>query len=1345
MVDINELKSRNALTLLRIYDGINPYLKELKNKLLKNGKIKLTEGQSVYINEFHSVPPQIINKVVRINPLLGESLQIKDKLPFIPEKILIQAILADQEKTYHVYGKLKQNQKYAKMYWLPKTLVLDDPYFTDCDIEVDWNKYEEMDTIGRIPYDHQKSGIEFLLCRDGAILADDMGLGKMECVNNQVFTPNGRKRIGDLKVGDKVIGSNGKSINVLQIHPQGKKELFRVTFNDGYSVLVGGEHLWSVTSNNGSANNKNRPVRYTTLSTNQMLDKELIIKQCGFGWNEKRPYKFKTYYKQSNGQNKWQIPIVKSIKFENDNSLPIEPYLLGVSLGDGHIKENKIYFTIHKDDFDEMFVNHLINETSSKDNVGNIDIKYGILNELKLNNTRSHNKFIPEIYKYSSIEDRLSILQGLMDTDGHCMKSKNGNFTGTEYCTVSEQLADDVAEIVHSLGGIVRKKSKIGSYKKPDGTKVLCKRAYRLNIKLPEGMTPFRLKRKSDEYNTPQKYKVGRYIKNIELETTSEAVCISVDAEDSLYVTEHGIVTHNTYQSIVAALEKGAKKILIVCPASVKISWQREIENFGESAMIVNGSKWPHTGRFTIINYDILKNFHTIGPQTKDDDGNLNPHFRNIVNENYDLMILDEAHKVKDHKTQRGKIINEIVATKTMEELNVWLLTGTPIANRPMDFFNLLNLVGSPLASNWKFFAQRYCDAKRFYKKLNNGRTKQIWVTNGASNLEELNIRTKNNLLRRLKNEVLDMPDKTISTMYHKLSKRGVKDYENLWDEYMEKRAEEGKRKISDLSKDIVELGLLRKFIAMETIPHTLELAKDAIEQGQKVVIFTTFTDELEELADNFGKECVIHNGRMSTKAKQESVDKFQNNKKTKVFIGNITSAGVGITLTEGTVVIFNSFSWVPGDNEQAEDRCVFGGQNILTDNGYKLIEDIEIGDKVYTHNGNFKNVVDKTSHLERKKLRYDINAFGLNENLSVTHDHKLYVYDKIDGIFKWLESKDLDIRNHLLTIKSKNQPLLPKKYLEVNDYVKKDFNNNHGFNQINGRLFEIPKRVVLTNDLLYAFGFFIADGWTSTSEGKSSTVNVCQKINNAKMSDASEYLIKIIKESFEVEKHGTYIDENNVKTCTIHSKNLALNFKNWFGSNVYNKQLPEWVDELNETQLKSLLGGYYHGDGYQRNNTQQATTASLKLISQLIRYNANLGRSISLSNKGLNNYSMEYTFNDIKNKKIKYIDGYITYPIKSIHISKPKRGEERVYDLSVEDDHSFVVGNYNVHNCYRIGQTNNVSVYYQLFTGTISLVMWYTLMRKQEVINKIISKNDEHGERLRMLIQDLEENGLSL
>ena len=100
------------------------------------------------------------------------------------------------------------------------------------------------------------------------------------------------------------------------------------------------------------------------------------------------------------------------------------------------------------------------------------------------------------------------------------------------------------------------------------------------------------------------------------------------------------------------------------------------------------------------------------------------------------------------------------------------------------------------------------------------------------------------------------------------------------------------------------------------------------------------------------------------------------------------------ITLTRATYVVFNSFDWVPGNSEQAEDRCIFGGQLVMTNYGYKKIEDIEIGDIVYTHLGNFKKVVEKHTHLERKKLRVDINAFGYNRELSVTDDHKLFIYD---------------------------------------------------------------------------------------------------------------------------------------------------------------------------------------------------------------------------------------------------------------------------------------------------------------------------------------------------------------
>lgn len=964
---IEDLKGISALRLLSEYKGKNPYIRKLKyNNEKTRGGITLTPTQAAYIIDNFENDPILINRVVAISDYLGLELQKIQNLSFKPERILIEYMLAETDKSFHIYGKLKRNQDKSAMYFIPKSQVMDDPYFEPIEVEVDFDKYTKLDTFklkdgttGRKPYKHQIEGVKFLLGRNGCILADDMGLGKMEHVDNKVFTPFGRKRIGNLNVGDFVIGSDGKPTVVEGIYPQGIKELYRVTFNDGYSVLVGGEHLWSVTSNNGSINNKNRGVRYTTLSTNQMLDKDLELEQRGTGWNEKRPYKFKTYYKQSNGQNKWQIPIVKPIEFTTifSKPLPIEPYLLGISLGDGHIKENSVQFTIHQDDFDEMFNNINLNEYNTKrENIRICDVKIenGILNELKLNGTLSHTKFIPNIYKYSSIEDRISILQGLMDTDGHCMKSKNGDFIGTEYCTVSEQLADDVAEIVHSLGGIVRKKSKIGSYKKEDGTRVICKKTYRLNIKFSNDINPFRLKRKANEYNIPKKYKVGRYIKDIKLEKQGEAVCIQVSAKDHLYVTEHGIVTHNTYQSIIAALESGAERVLIVCPSSVKINWEREINYFQcFDTSIITGKKWSQS-KFTIINYDILKNFHEV-PNINLKEEDICWENQHLVQGKFDLCIIDEAHYLKDHTTIRGSIMKDLCVKHNIPK--VWLLTGTPVANRPKDFYNLLALIKAPIANDWMFYVRRYCEAKSFFKTLKNGRKKKIWLTNGASNLDELNRRTKNLFLRRMKTEIDDMPDKIITPVYHELSPIEKKEYENLWEEYLIERKKKKKR--GDVERDLVELILLRQYIAKITVPKTIELVENALEQDQKVVIFTNFTEELQELHKHFGSMSVIHYGEMSDTKKQASVDAFQQNPEKKVFIGNIKSAGVGITLTEGTIVVFNSFDWVPGNNEQAEDRSYRIGQTNHVNVYYQLFDDT-ISTKMWDILSNKKDVISR-------------------------------------------------------------------------------------------------------------------------------------------------------------------------------------------------------------------------------------------------------------------------------------------------------------------------------------------------------------------------------------------------
>jgi SWI/SNF-related matrix-associated actin-dependent regulator 1 of chromatin subfamily A len=295
-----------------------------------------------------------------------------------------------------------------------------------------------------------------------------------------------------------------------------------------------------------------------------------------------------------------------------------------------------------------------------------------------------------------------------------------------------------------------------------------------------------------------------------------------------------------------------------------------------------------------------------------------------------------------------------------------------------MDFFNLLKIIKSPIAENWKHFAVRYCDGKTFFKTLKNGQKRQIWITDGASNLDELASKTKNIILRRLKTDVLDMPDKVVTPMYHLLDKKEWVGYENLWEEYLQKRTTEGKRN-GNLQKDLVELILLRQFIAAVAIPHTIEMVENAIDMGRKVIIFTSFTEELEILAKHFGKLAVTHNGPMSTTQKQKSVDAFQKNSKVKVFIGNIKSAGVAITLTEATVVVFNSFSWVPGDNEQAEDRAFRIGQKNDVNVYYQLFDDT-ISIRMWNMLNNKKDVI--STIIGDKKMTDEEITVAMTEQL---------------------------------------------------------------------------------------------------------------------------------------------------------------------------------------------------------------------------------------------------------------------------------------------------------------------------------------------------------------------------
>jgi SWI/SNF-related matrix-associated actin-dependent regulator 1 of chromatin subfamily A len=363
-----------------------------------------------------------------------------------------------------------------------------------------------------------------------------------------------------------------------------------------------------------------------------------------------------------------------------------------------------------------------------------------------------------------------------------------------------------------------------------------------------------------------------------------------------------------TTAAVIASIEAGAKKVLIVCPASLKINWDREIKNYTDRrVLIVEGRKWGSTFDYYIINYDILKNYHTTEKSEDSED------FKLLVNEKFDLAIVDEAHYVSNTTANRTRLLNDVLETIP----RVWLLTGTPMTSRPINYFNLLKIVDSPLTLNWQSYVRRYCKGYQF--TVGN---RKVWNTSGASNLDELRERTKSYVLRRMKTDILDLPEKIVTPVFVELTSK-------MYDEELEEftRISNDKKDNETISVTLNRLMKIRQLIAYEKIPYTCEIIDKCLDQGKKVIVFTNFTMSLEMLHEKYKKNSVILNGSMSKEKKQESVDRFQNENKIKIFISNIVAGGVGITLTAGEVVIMNDLSFVPAHHSQAEDRAYRYGQ----------------------------------------------------------------------------------------------------------------------------------------------------------------------------------------------------------------------------------------------------------------------------------------------------------------------------------------------------------------------------------------------------------------------------------
>lgn len=403
-----------------------------------------------------------------------------------------------------------------------------------------------------------------------------------------------------------------------------------------------------------------------------------------------------------------------------------------------------------------------------------------------------------------------------------------------------------------------------------------------------------------------------------------------------------GMGSGKSVQSIVASICTNVDKILIICPASVKSTWKRELRYYVDEKdiTIVNGSNWGETTKFTIINYDILDNFYTVPTEnvmeevvTKDENNNIVTKLvtktkkstkkavieecmknSRLFQENFGCVIVDEVHRMVNNKSIRYQVIDDLF--KRTRPPFRFLLTGTPMTNKPMNLYYILKLIDAEVTDDYRFYVKRYCGGKEM--KLRTG--KKILIANDATNLDELKEKIKHVYIRRLLSQMSDMVKKNIEVKEYDLNEKQTIRYNELWDEYVKAQEEKGNND-SEAYRQLVEGTIVRQYLAKEMIPNTIHLAEEIIDNDEKVIISCTYTEEVNELKKYFGKIAVVYDGKMTSKQKDKSEYEFMNNPKIKVFIGQIDSASVGLTLTAATKLIFNSFSFSSSVLKQMEDR----------------------------------------------------------------------------------------------------------------------------------------------------------------------------------------------------------------------------------------------------------------------------------------------------------------------------------------------------------------------------------------------------------------------------------------
>ncbi len=729
------------------------------------------------------------------------------------------------------------------------------------------------------PRSYQMDYLYYAVNHGNHINGSSVGTGKAQPLDTLIWTPNGAKKMGDLKVGDKILGVNSDIQTVIGIFPQGEIDCYKVTFTDGTSTECSKDHLWTVHLEKGGER---------VLTIKEMEEKGLrrIPKKGFYGSGQHKSY----------GLWRFALPILeKPIEF-NSRKVSIDPYTLGVLLGDGCFSNGSV--TIANPEID--IINGIVlpkgmKKTLKKQISKAIEIClvtteyynplkralkfYGLLGK------HSYEKFIPKEYLINDIQTRIEILRGLMDTDGTVSKHGAVSFEVT-----SLQLVKDVKFLATSLGckcyNIRTKKSYIGKVRHRD--------CYRLSITIPKGLNVFKHCKQKIERSSlkERRYLTRKFFKKIEYVGKKQMQCISVSNENNLYLCDDFIPTHNTISTIFYAEMLDLFPCMVVCPASVKSGWLREWKetNPDRRVSIISTSSPPEDfeADVIVINYDIL------GKRVTKENGKTSLEIRldGMKKKSFSLVIADEIHFLKNRKSIRSKSFKKL-AHKVPSVIG---LTGTLIMNRPAELLNILMLIErikeiAPNDQYHHYFFERYCNMKE---------TNFGMDISGASNIKELNRLLKECCYFQVskRDALKELPPISENVVECEITnKRAYKKAKGDLLQFIEdKFKDEEKVEKAARAEFLVKLSTLKQ-LSLEGkekfIKKWVEEWMEANEE-EKLLVFASQSTILTKIAGEF-KEGLLITGGTTTKKRDEILQKFFLQKESRVLFANIGCLGTGV------------------------------------------------------------------------------------------------------------------------------------------------------------------------------------------------------------------------------------------------------------------------------------------------------------------------------------------------------------------------------------------------------------------------------------------------------------------